>query len=101
MTFREVNHAKCKTYMVLSDAHHVAALVDPVRDKIERYVALLAYYGCKLEMIIDTHTHADHRSGAIELGELTGAPVVMHRRSPTRFRPLPEPERLRGQPSPV
>ena len=45
MTFREVNHAKCKTYMVFSDAHHVAALVDPVRDKIERYVALLAYYG--------------------------------------------------------
>ncbi len=49
-------------------------------------------------MIIDTHTHADHRSDAIELGELTGAPVVMHRRSPTRFRPLPEPERSEGSP---
>jgi len=83
MTFREVNHAKCKTYMALSEAYRVAALVDPLRDKIERYLALLAYHGCKLEMIIDTHTHADHRSGAIELGELTGAPVVMHRRSPT------------------
>jgi sulfur dioxygenase len=33
-------------------------------------------------LIIDTHTHADHRSGAAELAELTGATVVMHRRSP-------------------
>jgi sulfur dioxygenase len=83
MLFREVNHASCKTYMALSESHHAAALIDPLSDRIDRYLALLAYYGCKLEMIIDTHTHADHRSGAIEVSELTGAPVVMHRRSPT------------------
>jgi len=82
MSFRELNHAKCKTYLAMSEAHHAAALIDPVRDRIDRYIALLAYYGCRLEMIIDTHTHADHRSGAIELGELTGAPVAMHRRAP-------------------
>jgi sulfur dioxygenase len=83
MTFRELNHAKCKTYMAISEAHGVAAVIDPLRDRIDRYIALLAYYGCKLEMIFDTHTHADHRSGAIELGDLTGAPVAMHPRSPT------------------
>jgi len=83
MTFREVNHESCKTYLALSEANHVAAIIDPLRDRIDRYVALLAYYGCKLELIVDTHTHADHRSGAIELAELTGAPVAMHRRSPT------------------
>ena len=82
MKFREVNHAKCKTYLALSERARAAALIDPMRDRIERYLALLAYFGCRLEMIIDTHTHADHRSGAIELGELTGAPVVMHRRAP-------------------
>lgn len=82
MNFREVNHAKCKTYLALCERSHVAALIDPLRDRIERYLALLAYFGCRLEMIIDTHTHADHRSGAIELGELTGAPVIMHRRAP-------------------
>ncbi|HJU29097.1 MAG TPA: MBL fold metallo-hydrolase, partial [Candidatus Binataceae bacterium] len=69
--------------MAISESDRKAALIDPVRDRIDRYLALLAYYGCRLEMIIDTHTHADHRSGAIELGEFTGAPVVMHRRSPT------------------
>lgn len=82
MQFREVNHAKCKTYLALSETRHVAAVIDPLRDRIDRYLALLAYYGCKLEIIFDTHTHADHRSGAIELGELTGAPVAMHRRAP-------------------
>lgn len=83
MTFREVNHESCKTYLALSEAHHAAALIDPLRQRVDRYLALLAYYGCKLELIIDTHTHADHRSGAIELAEFTGAPVVMHRRAPT------------------
>ena len=80
--FRELNHAKCKTYLAMSESLRVAALIDPVRDRIDRYLAILGYFGCRLEMVIDTHTHADHRSGAIELGELTGAPVVMHRRAP-------------------
>jgi sulfur dioxygenase len=83
MIFREINHAKCKTYMAFSENHQVAAIIDPLRDRLDRYIALLAYYRCKLEVIFDTHTHADHRSGAIELGDLTGAPVAMHRRSPT------------------
>ena len=82
MTFRELNHAKCKTYLVMCEERHAAALIDPLRDRIDRYLALLAYFGCRLELIVDTHTHADHRSGAIDLGELTGAPVAMHRRAP-------------------
>ncbi len=79
--FLEANHGKCKTYLIKSE-QGAAALIDPVRERIERYLGLLAYYHCKLELIIDTHTHADHRSGAAELAELTGATVVMHRQSP-------------------
>jgi sulfur dioxygenase len=82
MFFRELNHSKCKTYLAVSEKTREALLIDPVREKIERYLGLLAYYGCRLKLIIDTHTHADHRSGAIELGELTDAPVAMHRRAP-------------------
>jgi glyoxylase-like metal-dependent hydrolase (beta-lactamase superfamily II)/rhodanese-related sulfurtransferase len=80
--FREINFQKCKTYLGWSDTSDQAVLIDPVRDKIERYLALLAYRGLKLGLIVDTHTHADHRSGAFELSELTGAPIVMHRRAP-------------------
>jgi sulfur dioxygenase len=82
MSFRELNRGKCKTYLALCESRHVAALIDPVRDRTDRYLALLAYFGCRLELIIDTHTHADHRSGSNELAELTGAPVAMHRRAP-------------------
>lgn len=82
MIFRELNHGKCKSYLAISQGTLKAAIIDPVRDKIERYIALLAYHGLRLDLIIDTHTHADHRSGALELGDLAGTPVAMHRLAP-------------------
>ena len=82
MIFRELNRGKCKTYLAISEKAGKAAIIDPLRDKVERYLAVLAYHGWRLEVIIDTHTHADHRSGAIELGELTETPVAMHRLAP-------------------
>jgi len=82
MLFHELNRGKCKTYLLACDDTHAAVLIDPLRDKVDRYLAVLAYYGCRLEMIIDSHTHADHRSGVWDLRDLTGAKVVMHRRAP-------------------
>ncbi|MGH7820751.1 MAG: MBL fold metallo-hydrolase, partial [Candidatus Binatia bacterium] len=82
MLFRELNRGKCKTYLVACERTHHAALIDPVRDRVERYLAVLAYEGCRLELVIDTHTHADHRTGTWDLRELTGARAVMHRRAP-------------------
>src|SRR5262244_2872207 len=83
MLFLELNHDKCKTYLIGCEREGKAALVDPLKARIERYLALLAYHRLKLEYIIDTHTHADHRSGAAELSDLTGGPVLMHRRAPS------------------
>jgi glyoxylase-like metal-dependent hydrolase (beta-lactamase superfamily II)/rhodanese-related sulfurtransferase len=82
MLFRELNRGKCKTYLVGSEQEHLAVLVDPLREKVDRYLALLAYHGLRLDAVIDTHTHADHRSGCLDLKELTGARVVMHRKAP-------------------
>jgi glyoxylase-like metal-dependent hydrolase (beta-lactamase superfamily II)/rhodanese-related sulfurtransferase len=83
MFFRELNRGKCKTYLIASEAAQRAVLVDPLRDKVDRYLALLAYHGLRLDAVIDTHTHADHRSGCLDLKELTGAKVVMHRKAPS------------------
>src|SRR5260370_4155060 len=82
MIFRELNHGKCKTYLAISEATRKAAIIDPVRDRVERYLAVLAYHGLHLDLIIDTHPHADHRSGAMELGALADAPVAMHQLAP-------------------
>ena len=82
MIFRELNRGKCKTYLIGSEKDPVAILVDPIREKVDRYLALLAYYGLRLEAVIDTHTHADHRTASVDLKELTGAKVIMHRKAP-------------------
>jgi sulfur dioxygenase len=82
MLFRELNRGKCKTYLIGSEKERVAVLVDPVREKIDRYLALLAYLGLRLEAVIDTHTHADHRTASVDLKELTGAKVIMHSKAP-------------------
>ena len=82
MLFHELNQGKCKTYLLACEKTRKALLIDPIREKTDRYLAALAYYGCTLELVIDTHTHADHRTAVFELKELTGAKVVMHRRAP-------------------
>jgi sulfur dioxygenase len=82
MVVKELNRGKCKTYLVACEKTGSAALIDPLRDHIDRYLAILAYHGLKLAIVVDTHTHADHRTGSFDLHELTGAEVVMHREAP-------------------
>ena len=82
MLCRELNRGKCKTYLVACERTRTAALIDPVREKVERYLAMLAYFDLKLDAIIDTHTHADHRTASFDLHDLTGARVIMHSRAP-------------------
>jgi sulfur dioxygenase len=82
MLFHELNRSGCKTYLLACEQTGRGVLIDPNRDRSDRYLAALAYHRVNLELIIDTHTHADHRTGTWELRDLTGARVVMHRRAP-------------------
>ena len=41
------------------------AVVDPLKENTGRYIAVAAYHGLQLDYVIDTHTHADHRSAAV------------------------------------
>lgn len=82
MIFYELNRGKCKTYLVGCPRSRKACLIDPLRERIDRYLAFLAYHDLELEYVIDTHTHADHRTGSFDLQYLAAAKVVMHRRAP-------------------
>jgi sulfur dioxygenase len=82
MLFHELNRSGCKTYLLACAQTRKSVLIDPVKECVDRYLGVLAYHRLELEMVIDTHTHADHRTGVWDLRELTGAKVVMHKRAP-------------------
>ncbi len=73
------------TYLVADEATGAAALIDPVKEQIERDTKLLAELGFRLEWVLETHVHADHvtaagllrkRTGAKTAASFVGAPCV-------------------------
>ena len=77
----ELNGTNCKTYLLTSGKH--AALVDPVRERVEDYRALLAERALVLTLVLETHMHADHLMLNRDAKQRLGAPIVMHRFSPS------------------
>ncbi len=70
------------TYLVADPETGDALLIDPVRDQVDRDLALIAQLGLKLRYALDTHVHADHVTGAGLLRERTGCKVVCGARGP-------------------
>jgi len=78
MIFRQLYDANTSTYTYLigDEASRQAALVDPVRDQLERDLKLLGELGLELRLVLDTHVHADHVTAAGNLRERTGAQTI-------------------------
>jgi len=74
MRVKTVRSDGCLSHVLL--AGDQAAIVDPARDTA-KYTRLLADVGATAAFVIDTHTHADHHSGARKLADETGARLVM------------------------
>lgn len=72
----------CKSYIVGCKETCAAAVIDPALDLVDHYIGEIGKLGLRVRYIVDTHTHADHFSGAQGLRKEFGAPVVMHRLSP-------------------
>jgi glyoxylase-like metal-dependent hydrolase (beta-lactamase superfamily II)/rhodanese-related sulfurtransferase len=83
--FEEFATEGCRSYLVGCEEDRVAAIVDPILDRAERYAATCASRGLAIQYLIDTHTHADHFSATRHIARELGAPVVMHRASPAPF----------------
>ncbi|MBO9499466.1 MAG: MBL fold metallo-hydrolase [Novosphingobium sp.] len=75
----------CKSYIVACEETCSAAIIDPALGLVDRYIGQIAMHGLRVRYIVDTHTHADHFSGAQALKAEFHAPIVMHRFSPSPY----------------
>lgn len=82
MIFEQIATGGCLSYLVGCPQTSAAVLIDPEASQMDRYRGLCARDGLRLQYLVDTHTHADHFSGARELARRLDAPVVMHRAAP-------------------
>jgi sulfur dioxygenase len=79
MIFRQLFDSVSGTYSYLlaSRAGGEALIIDPVLEKVERYLQLIRELDLKLVKAVDTHLHADHITGLGALRDRTHCITVM------------------------
>tara|TARA_B110001452_G_scaffold131845_1_gene109539 strand:- start:1099 stop:1782 length:684 start_codon:yes stop_codon:yes gene_type:complete len=65
------------TYIIASRDGAEALIIDPVLENVNDYILLLNKLNLQLVKVIDTHTHADHITGASKLKDKTNCSTVM------------------------
>jgi glyoxylase-like metal-dependent hydrolase (beta-lactamase superfamily II)/rhodanese-related sulfurtransferase len=78
---QQMRAESCFAYLIEESGTREAALVDPRADRVAAYVQKLEERGLRLRFVIETHTHADHLSGAAELRARTGAEILLSERA--------------------
>jgi glyoxylase-like metal-dependent hydrolase (beta-lactamase superfamily II)/rhodanese-related sulfurtransferase len=83
MIFRQLYDSTSSTYTYLLASRHggEALIVDPVLERVDRYIQLLRELDLRLVKAIDTHLHADHITGLEALRERTRCITVMGEQS--------------------
>lgn len=66
------------SHLLVDEDSRAALLIDPNIEDVETLSLLIRMNNLTLISIIDTHTHADHVSGAAELRKRFNAKIVMH-----------------------
>src|ERR1700694_244579 len=72
------------SYLIGDETTGRAVVVDPRRD-ISEYLADAKELGLTIELVIETHFHADFLSGHLELAKATGAKIVYSSVAQTEF----------------
>jgi glyoxylase-like metal-dependent hydrolase (beta-lactamase superfamily II)/rhodanese-related sulfurtransferase len=78
---QQMRAESCFAYLIEDSGTREAALVDPRADRVAAYLQKLEERGLRLRFVIETHTHADHLSGAAELRARTGAEILLSERA--------------------
>src|SRR5437763_9659518 len=69
------------TYLLASRRGGEALIIDPVLEKVDRYLQLIRELDLKLIKAVDTHLHADHVTGLGALRDRTHCITVMGEQS--------------------
>ncbi len=79
MIFRQLfeQESSTYTYLIACEKTRNAALIDTVKAEVPQYLQLLRELNLTLVYALDTHTHADHITGAGELRDLTGCTTLL------------------------
>ena len=79
MIFRQLFDSVSSTYSYLLASRRggEAMIIDPVLEKVDRYLALVRELDLKLVKAVDTHLHADHITGLGALRDKTHCITVM------------------------
>ena len=69
MIFRQMfdDASSTYSYLIASRRGAEALIIDPVLEKVDRYIKLLNELDLRLVKAVDTHLHADHITGLAEL----------------------------------
>jgi glyoxylase-like metal-dependent hydrolase (beta-lactamase superfamily II) len=76
--FFDFDHG-CAAYVFGCGSKGLGVVVDPRAGEIEAYSSFAQSKGLRITHVIDTHVHADHRSGGPELAARAGADYCLHR----------------------
>ncbi|MFZ1097381.1 MAG: MBL fold metallo-hydrolase, partial [Xanthobacteraceae bacterium] len=69
------------TYLLASRRGGEALIIDPVLERVDRYIQLVRELDLRLVKAVDTHLHADHITGLGALRDRTHCVTVMGERS--------------------
>ena len=81
LTVNQMRAEYCFAYLIADTDARDAALIDPRADRVEDYLRDPETRGLRLRVVIETHTNADHISGAADLRARTGADVLVSDRA--------------------
>src|ERR1700719_4734203 len=79
MIFRQLfdNVSSTYSYLIASRRGGEALIIDPVLEKVDRYIQLVNELDLRLVKAVDTHVHADHITGLGALRDRTHCITVM------------------------